>query len=357
MHLLFSYSLNLITFSFDYLSLKIISFQDIDTLNRISNVTDSRSLLLGIFFGFILVMAIYNLLLYFSLKDKAYILYVGTVIFNILTTLATNKISGQYFWPNQPELDGIIYISFAGLSMFCSSRFTSEFLQLKEHHKLLDKFMWGIAYLSLLLTVLSLFLTIEQITPFGRWLVLLSFPSYIFVAIVAFRKGFRPAMFYLIAWIPYVLGLIIRVMHGAGWLPGNAFVMSSLELGGALEIVLLSFALADRIKNLQEENNQIRTQLQNYISQVVSLEQKIQNSNSNNENIQDKRIEEIVKEHHLTDREADVLLQITNGLTNQQIADELFISVNTVKYHTRNIYEKLDIKKRTEITSKLLFDK
>lgn len=353
---LISYTLNLMISSYNYLSLKMISQQDIDALNKVSDIIDSRSLLLGIFFGFMLVMAIYNLFLYFSLKDKAYIFYVGTVIFNILTTLATNNISGQYFWPNQPDLDGIIYVSFAGLSMFCSSRFASEFLQLKEHHKLLDKFMWVIAYLSLLLTILSLFLTIEQITPFGRWLVLLSFPSYIFVGIVAFRKGFRPAMFYLIAWIPYVLGLVTRVMHGAGWLPGNALVMSSLELGGALEIVLLSFALADRIKNLQKENSQIRTQLKAYISQVINLEQKIQITSNSDPDSPENKIEKLAEKHHLTERETDILLQISLGLNNKQVADKLFISVNTVKYHIRNIYEKLDVKKRTEITSKILFD-
>lgn len=67
--------------------------------------TDFRSLLLGMFFGLMAVMAIYNLLLYFSLKDKAYLLYVGTVVFNILTTLAINGLGEQYFWPNHEGLD------------------------------------------------------------------------------------------------------------------------------------------------------------------------------------------------------------------------------------------------------------
>ena len=342
--------------SSDIITIGKYAYQEIEPINALSNSYDLKSLLIGLFFGFMLVMAIYNLLLYFSLKDKTYLLYVGVVVFNILTTLATNGISGQYFWPNQPDLDGIIYISFAGLSMFFSSRFAADFLELKRNHKTLNKFMWVIACFSLLLTLLSFFLTIEQITPFGRWLVLLSFPSYIFVAIIAFKKGFKPAKFYLIAWIPYVIGLSTRVMHGAGWLPDNLLIKSSLELGGALEIVLLSFALADRIKRIQEENIQVRTQLKDYISQVLSLEQKIKTSNPEDENISNNRVEKIVREHHLTDREADVLLQITKGLSNQQIANELFVSINTVKYHTRNIYEKLDIKKRTEITSKILFD-
>ena len=331
--------------------------QQISNTTSFKSETDLRSLLLGIFFGFMIVMAIYNLLLYFSLKDKVYLLYVGTVIFNILTTLAINGISGQFFWPNQPGLDAIIYVTFAGLSMFFSSRFTSDFLHLKKRHKSLDKLMWVIAYLSLLLTILSLFLTVKQITPFGRWLVLLSFPSYIFVAIVSYKKGFKSAKFYLIAWIPYVLGLIIRTMHGAGWLPTNQIILSSIELGGALEVVLLSFALADRIKRLQKENRKIRTQLNNYISKVLKLEQEAKFSTTVNENSPEAKIENIAKKHNLTERETDILLQISLGKNNQKIADELFISINTVKYHTRNIYEKLDVNKRTEITSKILFDK
>ena len=354
---MFTYFLNLFnTLFFNYSYINSLVQENTEIKDSLSANTDFRSLLLGIFFGFMIVMAIYNLMLYFSLKDKAYLLYVGATTFNILTALAINNISGQYFWPNQHDLDGIIYITFAGISMFFSSRFASVFLQLKKRHKLLDQFMWVIAYLSLLLTILSLFLTIEQITPFGRWLVLLSFPSYIIVAIIAYRNGYKLAKFYIIAWIPYVLGLVIRTMHGAGWIPSNQLVLASIEIGGALETVLLSLALAYRIKRIQEENTQIRNQLKNYISQVISLEEKIKTSNSTDENIPDKRIEKIAKDHNLTDREADVLLQITYGLTNLQIANKLFISINTVKYHTRNIYEKLDIKKRTEITSKILFD-
>ena len=317
--------------SSDIITIGKYAYQEIEPINALSNSYDLKSLLIGLFFGFMLVMTIYNLLLYFSLKDKTYLLYVGVVVFNILTTLATNGISGQYFWPNQPDLDGIIYISFAGLSMFFSSRFAADFLELKRNHKTLNKFMWVIACFSLLLTLLSFFLTIEQITPFGRWLVLLSFPSYIFVAIIAFKKGFKPAKFYLIAWIPYVIGLSTRVMHGAGWLPDNLLIKSSLELGGALEIVLLSFALADRIKRIQEENIQIRTQLKDYISQVLSLEEQIEFSNTDNGSLPEQKIQKISKNHNLTERETDVLIYLTKGLNNKQIAAELFISLNTLK--------------------------
>ena len=245
------------TFDFDQVQKAIQEEYQKDISPRIPppqvHVTDPLSLLQGVFLGLMVVMTIYNLFLYFSLRDKAYLLYVGTAFFGILSALAMRGLSGRFFWPNYPDLDGIIYITWAGLSMFCSSRFAATFLNLKTRHKRLDRYMWGIAIMSLLMTVLSLFLTIEEITPFGRVLVLVAFPSYIVVGIIAYRKGYKPALFYVIAWVPYALGLVIRTLHGAGLLPDHPLIVSSIQLGGALEIVLLSFALADRIKGMRKE--------------------------------------------------------------------------------------------------------
>jgi LuxR family maltose regulon positive regulatory protein len=54
----------------------------------------------------------------------------------------------------------------------------------------------------------------------------------------------------------------------------------------------------------------------------------------------------------LSERELEVLLLIAEGLTNQEIAARLFLSLNTVKGHTRNIYGKLGVHSRTQAVSK-----
>lgn len=50
----------------------------------------------------------------------------------------------------------------------------------------------------------------------------------------------------------------------------------------------------------------------------------------------------------LTEREMDVLLRLAEGKSNQDIADELFIGIKTVKYHITNIFSKLDVEDRTQ---------
>jgi len=70
---------------------------------------------------------------------------------------------------------------------------------------------------------------------------------------------------------------------------------------------------------------------------------------------QHNNIEKISSENNLTNRESEVLNLLSNGSTNNMIAQRLFISPNTVKTHVRNIYEKLNVKNRTEAVSKVYY--
>lgn len=56
----------------------------------------------------------------------------------------------------------------------------------------------------------------------------------------------------------------------------------------------------------------------------------------------------------LSKRELDVLLLLADGQSNQEIADKLFVSLNTTKTHIANIYLKLNVKRRTQAVQKAL---
>lgn len=56
----------------------------------------------------------------------------------------------------------------------------------------------------------------------------------------------------------------------------------------------------------------------------------------------------------LTDQEFKILNEIINGLSNQQIIEKLHISINTLKYHMKNLLTKMDVKNRAEVLQKLL---
>ena len=55
---------------------------------------------------------------------------------------------------------------------------------------------------------------------------------------------------------------------------------------------------------------------------------------------------------NLCEQEIEVLQLIAEGLTNQEIVKRLYLSLNTIKVHTRNIYSKLDVNSRTQAVAK-----
>ena len=62
--------------------------------------------------------------------------------------------------------------------------------------------------------------------------------------------------------------------------------------------------------------------------------------------------EETLMRLGLSKREMEVLNKMSEGLSNQEIADSLFLSLNTVKTHTSNLFEKLEVKRRTQAIEK-----
>ena len=59
-----------------------------------------------------------------------------------------------------------------------------------------------------------------------------------------------------------------------------------------------------------------------------------------------------IKELGISKRESEVLELISQGLSNQEIADKLFVSLNTVKTHSARLFEKLEVNSRTKAIHK-----
>jgi two-component system, NarL family, response regulator LiaR len=62
--------------------------------------------------------------------------------------------------------------------------------------------------------------------------------------------------------------------------------------------------------------------------------------------------EAVLNELGLSKRELEVLELMATGLSNQEIAMKLFVSLNTIKTHTSKVFEKLDVKRRTQAVEK-----
>ncbi len=228
-------------------------------------------------------MLLYNLFIYISVRDKAYLYYILYLFIVILTQESIQGYTFQYLWPNSTLLAQWSPFVFSPLSGIASYYFMRVFLNTAVFVPRLDKgfkyfaFGYGIAFAFSLFGNYALSFNLITLCATGV-------SMYMFiVALIIFFKGSRPSRFFLIAWSIFLIGVTVYALTNFGVLPINNITFYMMPFGAAMEVVLLSLALADRINILKKEKEQSQAEAleilhQNQVliqEQNIVLEQKV----------------------------------------------------------------------------------
>lgn len=224
------------------------------------SVSDIRS---GIYMGIMLVMLFYNLFIYFTVRDKEYLVYCHYIFWVTLTQATLLGFSHRYLWPNNAWLAQYMVTFCGAMSGIATLLFAKSFLRAKIHIPRLNKFL-SITIIIYLISILLLFSglpsTAFQLVNINAALVSISI---MIAAWMVYRMGYVPATYFLISWSVFFVSILIFVSKDYGIVPYNQVTVHAVEIGSALEAVFLSFALASKINILKKEKE---------ISQAESLE-------------------------------------------------------------------------------------
>lgn len=233
---------------------------------------------LGVYYGMMLVMFFYNLFLWFSIREKSYLLYIFHLASVTMIQLTLSGLGFQYLWPNSILMQQLALPLSAGLLGIFTGAFTREFLQTKRHAPLADKALQISMWAGALLLLVCLANPELHYQAFGSLVLMLLLVTVLFAAMVMVWQKQRAAYFFLFAWVMFIVGSIITNLVILGYVPNNLFTLHASKIGSALEVLLLSFALADRIKTLEKQKNtaeqKIKFELQqrtNYLQQANQL--------------------------------------------------------------------------------------
>ncbi len=227
---------------FAYLPLMLFSEQDYD------NHTLVRVVLFSMAFGIMAVMILYNLSLYFAVTDKMYLFYSNTVLSSLLYILAVSGYGRVVFWADNPWLDDHASSLFAAYCFLSVTYFSRVFLDLKRYGG------WILTANTLMLVSYAIAL-VATATPYASYGVVLlgviaglNGPVALATVVVVWWKGNASAKYFILAWF----GVGISTTYMVATLRGKIDYFPALEYSQAasfvLEIVLLSLALADRIR-------------------------------------------------------------------------------------------------------------
>ena len=243
-----------------------------------------RETLFGLFAGILAVMILYNLFLFLSLRTSIYFFYVINILPLFIGQSSLVGYANKFFWPNSNFWPDHAVVIFPLLSIIFGLIFMSRFINLKRNMP------WSIWAINVFIAVSVIGIGFSLIGQTAIASIILNANGMvsalviITICAVLTRRKVSSAKFVLVAWTIFLIGVILYVMRSLNILSYSLLTNYSMPIGAAIETVLLSFALADRINMLKKQREESQ--------RLMLMEVKKNNDLTRNQN---KVLEEKVK--------------------------------------------------------------
>ncbi|RIV18103.1 hypothetical protein DYU11_29550 [Fibrisoma montanum] len=234
--------------------------------DNLLNYLHRTDLFYGLYYGFILIIIVYSLILYVRLRETDTLRYAIWVIFVGLQLALFRGHTNEFFWPSNPSIERYATV-LAGITGLLHIPFTLAFLRLRQQAPVLHKVGIGIFVLyatGILINVVAVTLQ-ERV---GRQIdivpqvALLEGIFSISAGIVTYRRGFRPALFYIIGNVVFFASIFVFLVYAAGRLPHSFWSYNSIHIGSGVEIILFTLALTYKVNLLKRQQEAaVREQL------------------------------------------------------------------------------------------------
>lgn len=216
-----------------------------------------RLSVLGVIYGVLLGMLVYNLFIYLSVRDTSYLYYILYIASFGLYQLSVNGVAVQYFWPNNPWWANAAVPLLIGSAALFGSLFARSFLHTAQHSRWINRLLLTLAACGGVVMALALLTSYALALRLATGLALVFTVTIFVAAIKAWYCGQRVARYFIIAWSAFLLGGVVNTLMVLGYLPNVFLTMYASQIGSAIEVALLSLALADRINAMREQQAQI----------------------------------------------------------------------------------------------------
>jgi signal transduction histidine kinase/DNA-binding response OmpR family regulator len=220
-------------------------------------ITDHhQQIVFGLYFGILIALALYNLFIFFSVWDITYLAYV-TYIFGFGIWASWNLgFINEYILGSFPRLANIsgpffLFLSLAGIMLFVAlflrTPVTMPFMNI------VIKGQVAVCALGLIgCMVLHYNFMIRVMTIMGFTVPVTS----LICGIIAVMRNIKEARFLLAAWITLIVASVVFILKDMGALPYTFVTKHAIFFGSALEVILFSFALGDRITIMRRDKEE-----------------------------------------------------------------------------------------------------
>lgn len=293
----------------------------------------SEYFFLGIYYGIFVIVLVYNLLLFINNRnEKVYLFYSLYVIACLLLSLSEDGLGVELFYKKYAGLNlYFYYYLFPSLFMVSSVLYARSFLNLKTNFKLADRF---ITWFTVIYLLYILVLAIRQETFTLPKFYIVPFVVIYLIAIHIFRKGYKPARFFILGYSIVFLSLIILQLRMSNFLESNIFTVYIFNYGILAEAVILSFSLGDRMRLIKKKQEKADKKLVEQLKKNNQLQQELYKELEEKHLLSEKVNQEL--EHKVSERTREL----------QQKTDELSMANHKLEKLSQQLTEmnvRLDI--------------
>lgn len=218
------------------------------------------SYLFGVLLGIPVALILFNLFIFLAFHDRTYLFY---VLFTS-SMLGYELLVYGLLKPAGNELDLLFMGLIAALALFFGTQFARIFLNSKQNAPQMDKLLLVYMALAVIRGLISLAGYHMLGNQMAQVLGLLSPILAISTGLICLRRGFLPARYYLLAWTFFSAGILWHVLVSFGFFAWSGLGSAGMALGSAAEAILLSFALADRFRNIRRESRTLEQVSRHY---------------------------------------------------------------------------------------------
>ncbi|WP_439128272.1 LuxR C-terminal-related transcriptional regulator [Polaribacter sp.] len=314
------------------------SFIPIDILAEKDFLYKERTNMLfnGLYYGIALIIVISYIFYSILLGDDSF-LYYGLFVFSLTCGVFVRDGMLNFMEASISVIDFTVIFIFILIAFF-ASKFSDKYLQIDFYFPKIKFFSYGIGVIIIILGLCHLITGYYYLFLSLVILVFSLFLTYYIVGILLFNKNVFIKIYVLAYTFILFLAFNNYVLKTFG-ISFEALNAVNFKMGGIIEMVIFSSALIYRMKILKNDNKFMRDEIVKYSIKLKELSKIKLKKNTDGF---DNHLET------LSIREYEIFNLILRSKSNKEIANELNISVNTVKFHIKNIYEKLNIKSRKE---------
>ena len=233
----------------------------------------SEYFILGMFYGILAILAIYNLFLYFSIKENTYLYYVAYIVCAALHTFSEDGLGFQFVWPSIPAINHFVSVFSFPLLLITFLLYSNSFIEFGERLPKMRK------WVVISTVVYSIgFIYYNYIGEWSSTIFFIYVIPYVltyYAAIKIYQKGFKQARFFVMGFSIVMLSFIVFFLRIFFGLAGNIFTVYIFNFGFVLEAIILSYALGDKIKIAKEISAQAQKKVIEELEKNEKLKDKV----------------------------------------------------------------------------------